>query len=308
VIEHIDVEEGIWVDELLRRGKGCAFGLGRLSQAADILYEMVSGDTTVFMGLAGAMVPAGMRNIITELIRRGCIDVLVMTGANIVHDLIEALGYHHLKGPYLKDDIELRKRGISRIYNVYISDEAFESLEKWILTIYEEIVSSYTHNFAIPISELLSYIGSKIDDKNSIMRAAYDMKVPVFCPAIQDSILGLHAWLFNQTKRLSVDVFSDMRKIIDIAYQAESSGAIIIGGGVPKNFILQTMLVTPKGFDYVIQLTMDRPETGGLSGATLEEAQSWGKVSENAKTVTVYSDATITLPILVASLFTRLKR
>ncbi|RLG22657.1 deoxyhypusine synthase [Methanosarcinales archaeon] len=308
-IEHINIEADIQIDELLKRGESCAFGLGRLSYAADVLYEMVN-EATVFMGLAGAMVPAGMRKIIVELMRKGCIDVFVTTGANLVHDLIEALGHHHIKGVYTESDVELRMKGMSRIYDVYVQDEAFESLEKWLLRRYaeisEEVVGSASPT--ISISELLSYLGSKVNDKNSILRTAYDLEIPVFCPAIQDSILGLHAWLFNQTKNLRVEVFSDMSSIIEIAYNSEKNGAFLIGGGVPKNFILQTMLVTPDGFDYVIQLTMDRPETGGLSGATLEEAQSWGKVSEDAKTVTVYSDATITLPILVASLFTRLKR
>ena len=96
-------------------------------------------------------------------------------------------------------------------------------------------------------------------------------------------------------------------EVITICYEAESAGAMLLGGGVPKNYILQSMLVTPKSFDYAIQLTMDHPETGGLSGATLDEAQSWGKVGEDAKSVTVYADATITLPLIVSAVRTRLR-
>jgi deoxyhypusine synthase len=127
------------------------------------------------------------------------------------------------------------------------------------------------------------------------------MGIPVYCPAIQDSIIGLQAWLYKQTKPLNVDVFADMKGLIDRCFEAKRAGIMIIGGGVPKNFILQSMLVTPRSFDYAIQLTMDRPETGGLSGATLDEARSWGKIGENARSVTVYSDATITLPMIVAA-------
>ncbi len=132
------------------------------------------------------------------------------------------------------------------------------------------------------------------------------MGVPVYCPALQDSVIGLQAWLYKEGNPLNVDAFADMHEFMEICYEAESAGAFLIGGGVPKNYILQSMLVTPKSFDYAIQLTMDHPETGGLSGATLDEAQSWGKVGENAKSVTVYADATITLPLMVAAVRTRL--
>jgi deoxyhypusine synthase len=118
----------------------------------------------------------------------------------------------------------------------------------------------------------------------------------------QDSVIGLQAWLFNQTNKLSVDTFKDMRELMDRCYGAKRTGALLIGGGVPKNYILQCMLVTPRGgYDYVIQVTMDRAETGGLSGATLDEARSWGKVGDNAKAVQVYCDATIALPVMIAA-------
>jgi deoxyhypusine synthase len=108
--------------------------------------------------------------------------------------------------------------------------------------------------------------------------------------------------LFKQTNELNIDAFDDMHEIIDICYDAKKTGVIILGGGVPKNYILQSMLVTPKSFDYFIQITTDRPESGGLSGATADEAKSWGKVSKNARSTTVYADATIAFPIIVAAL------
>jgi deoxyhypusine synthase len=134
------------------------------------------------------------------------------------------------------------------------------------------------------------------------------MNVPVYCPAIQDSMIGLQAWLYKQMHTLNVDAFADMREIIDICYEAKNPGALLVGGGVPKNYIFQSMLVTHQEFEYAIQLTMDTPQTGGLSGATLDEARSWGKVSESARSVTVHSDATITLPLLVAAVRSRLAK
>lgn len=295
-IRHAKITHDMTVSQLVDSFSGCAFGAGRLSEAADIYREMVNdGECTKFFGLAGAMVPAGMRRIVSDLIRDRDIDILVTTGANLVHDIIESLGLHHYKGTDATDDVELKHHAINRIYDVFLPEEHFAKLEEKLQPLFRELPDK------LSITELLSHIGSKLDDDNSILKSAYDTGVPVYCPAIQDSIIGLQAWLYRQTKPLNVDVFADMRGLIDRCYEAKRAGVLIIGGGVPKNFILQSMLVTPKSFDYAIQLTMDRPEPGGLSGATLDEARSWGKVGENARAVTVYSDATITLPIIVAA-------
>lgn len=290
------------VDELVREYSGCAFGAGRLAEAVDIYYKMLASEkTTKFFGLAGAMIPAGMRNIIADLIRDGYIDVLVTTGANMVHDTVEALGLHHYKGTACANDIQLRHDCIDRIYDVYLPDQHFTELEEFLQSIYAGLPKE-----KLSIRQVLTEIGKNLDDDSSILKTAADMGVPVYCPAIQDSVIGLQAWLYKEGNPLHVDAFADMHEFMDICYETECAGAMLLGGGVPKNYILQSMLVTPRSFDYAIQLTMDRPETGGLSGATLDEAQSWGKVGENAKAVTVYADATITLPLIVAAVRTRL--
>ncbi len=295
-IKHAKIGRDMTVSELVEAFSGCAFGAGRLSEAVDIYREMVKDqECTKFFGLAGAMVPAGMRQVVSGMIRDGEIDVLVSTGANLVHDIIESLGLHHYKGTDIADDVQLKHEAVNRIYDVFLPEHHFTDFEEKLQSVFREIPEN------LSITELLSHIGAKMDDNNSILKSAYDMGIPVYCPAIQDSIIGLQAWLYKQTKPLNVDVFADMRGLIDRCYEAKRAGVLIIGGGVPKNFILQSMLVTPKSFDYAIQLTMDRPEPGGLSGATLDEARSWGKVGENARAVTVYSDATITLPFIVAA-------
>ncbi|MCZ7380656.1 MAG: deoxyhypusine synthase [Candidatus Methanoperedens sp.] len=295
-IKHAKIERDMTVSELVEAFSGCAFGAGRLSEAVDIYREMVRDrECTKFFGLAGAMVPAGMRQVVSGMIRDREIDILVSTGANLVHDIIESMGLHHYKGTDVADDVQLKHDAVNRIYDVFLPEHHFTNFEEKLQSIFREIPEN------LSITELLSHIGAKLDDDNSILKSAYDMGVPVYCPAIQDSIIGLQAWLYKQTKPLNVDVFADMRGLIDRCYEAKRAGVLIVGGGVPKNFILQSMLVTPRSFDYAIQLTMDRPETGGLSGATLDEARSWGKVGENARAVTVYSDATITLPIIVAA-------
>jgi deoxyhypusine synthase len=301
MVDQLEIEPGMSVNALVERMSRCGFGARRLAEAVAIYEKMLSGDFTKFLTLSGAMVPAGMRNIVSDLIRKGSVDVLVITGANLVHDIIESFGGHCL-GKAESDDAALRAEGKSRIYDVFLRDEdfaAFEELMQRILPEKEETLSG---------RELMSILGSQINDDRSILRSAYDMSVPVFCPALPDSMIGLQAWMFSQTKKLDVDAFADIKEIVDICYGCKNAGIVIVGGGVPKNFALQSMLVTPNSFDLAIQLTTDTPENGGLSGATLSEAVSWGKISKNARFVTVYGDATITLPMMVAAAMERLEQ
>jgi len=299
VVHQLQIESVMSVDTLVKGMSHCGFGARRLSEAVAIYEKMLSGDFTKFLTISGAMVPAGMRNIVSDLIRKGHVDVLVITGANLVHDIIESFGCHCLGTPE-SDDAALRAEGVSRIYDVFLRDQdfaAFEDLMQRILPETDKILSG---------RELMAILGSRIKDERSILRSAFDMNVPVFCPALPDSMIGLQAWMFSQTKKLTVDAFADIKEIVDICYECPRSGILIVGGGVPKNFALQSMLLTPNSFDLAIQLTTDTPENGGLSGATLSEAVSWGKISENARFVTVYGDATITLPMLVAATLERL--
>ncbi len=296
-VQQVHLTSGMSVDALIRAiGNAGAYNGGAMAEAVRI-YETMLNDSgaTRFLGLAGAMVPAGMGGIISDLIRDGYVDVIVSTGANLTHDIIEAIGCHHYKGSSSCNDVELRQSEINRIYDIYLPNDAFSVFEEFL----QESFGKLKPGSVISISDLLRTIGG--DLKSGILHTAVKKGIPIFCPAIQDSMIGLQFWLYNQTHRVTVDAFADMKEIIDICFDAERAGALLIGGGVPKNFILQSMLMTENGFSYAVQLTGDRPDLGGLSGATLDEARSWGKVEEDAQTVTVYGDATITLPLLVSA-------
>jgi deoxyhypusine synthase len=245
------------------------------------------------------MVPAGMGGIVSDLMEAGYIDVLVSTGANLTHDVIEAIGCHHFRGTDKCNDIELRHDEINRIYDVYLPNESFVEFEGFM----QEVLSKIPDKSVISISDLLAHIGSNL--KSGILATAARKKIPIFCPAIQDSMIGLQFWLYRQTHGIVVDAFGDMDRLMDICFSAEKAGAFLVGGGVPKNYILQSMLMTSMGFSYAVQLTGDRPDLGGLSGATLDEARSWGKVDEDAQTATVYGDATITFPLIMAAVMGR---
>jgi deoxyhypusine synthase len=290
------------VDKLVRAmGRAGAYNGGSLHRAVEIYERMLCDEeATKFFGLAGAMVPAGMGGIVSDLIRDDHIDILVSTGANLTHDIIEAIGCRHFHGTAFCNDVELRHDDINRIYDVYLPNEAFEHFEEFMQGVFGELEPGST----VSISGLLQHIGSHL--KSGILHTAADKGVPVYCPAVQDSMIGLQYWLFSQTTKVTVDAFADMPALLDRCFTAKKAGALLIGGGVPKNFILQSMLMTPNGFTYAVQLTGDRPDLGGLSGATLDEARSWGKITEEAQAVTVYGDATITLPVLVAAVMERI--
>ena len=301
-VHHIELKKGQDVTDLITSmKKSNAFNAGRLAEACDLFVEMRKTDR-IFLGLAGALIPAGQRKVIRTAISEGMVDVLVTTGANITHDLLEAFGEYHFHGPSIQDT-ELHEKGISRIYDVHVNDSAFTVLENEIYSLIQEIfpISKTKKTSVVATNILLRKIGLAINDKNSILRTAAECNVPVFCPAITDSMLGVHLSLINQQgKGPKIDPFAELNSIIGIAFDSDKTGAVIIGGGVPKNYIFQAMLISGRSLNHAIQITMDRPEHGGLSGASLEEAISWGKVTPKARHVTVVIDASIALPILVS--------
>jgi len=306
-VKAVKLTDEMSVDQLITELSGSGvFGAGKLAKAVQIYTEMLKENSKVFLGFSGAMVPSGMKNIICDMINDGMIDVLVSTGANITHDLIEAFGGSHLRDiPY--DDQELREKNIDRILDAFVEDTSFGLLETNIQKILVDIFEKQATDGSLTLStsELIDKIGSYITFPDSIVRVAHENKVPIIVPAYSDSILGLQTWLFGQRNRLIIDSMEDLTLIQNIFAEADSAGAIFVGGGVPKNYIFQSSLMSSKNFARAIQLTMDRPEPGGLSGATLSEAISWGKVDFKAGMVTVISDATITFPMLVAAVRAR---
>lgn len=286
-------------------GRSGVFGAGRMKRATDIFEKMIRSNAKIFLGLAGAMVPGGLRRVVADMIHDGMIDIIVSTGANMTHDLMCSFGIPQWRNLSYSGDAELRSKGICRIYDSFLNNEAFEIFEGRIGPLLDSCLSDSSVAIISP-SELLFEIGNRIDDTSSIIHNAAKRKVPIFVPAFTDSILGMQTFFYSQTHPVTIDVLADLGKIIDLSCGADVSGAILIGGGVPKNFIFQSKLVAPKGFLYSIQITTDRPDPGGLSGATLDEAISWGKVEQDSETVTVYGDATIIFPIIVASVRERL--
>jgi deoxyhypusine synthase len=280
-------------------------GAGKIAHAVDIAEQVIKDpNTKLFFGLAGAMVPGGMRNIIIDMLNSGWIDVFVTTGANLTHDLVEALGYSHLQGKANVSDAELHKQGMDRMYDSFMPNNVYEGLEDFFAKNFDTLAKERMN-----IREFLWKLGSLVPkDKPSILRTCYEKKIPIFCPAISDSGIGLMIWgHLAKGKKIDVNAFDDLKEILDIAWDDKKKFAVwFCGGGVPKNFIQQAMQFAPKCAEFGIQITMDRPEPGGSSGAELREGISWGKMNEKGNFVDVICDTTIALPIIVAALKARL--
>ena len=312
-VQHIRIKGRLTVDQLVQQFQNSgSFGAGRVAAACDIYERMVrEDDCTVFLALAGAMVPAGLRQLVADLLRENLIDVLVTTGANMVHDAIEALGGHHYKGHWAVDDYMLYKNHTYRIYDVFVPEEDFIKLDMELVKIYDQMANE-NKGKTLSSKDFAWEMGKRLKDPNSILRAAYETKAPIFIPAVRDSEFGyiynLHATRRQFKNTLVVDAFKDVPEIISICRGSSKNGMIVIGGGVPRNTIQSAALATKSGIDYAVVITMDRAETGGLSGSTLEETVSWGKLKGQADKTMVIGDAMIVFPIMVASVKERLGR
>ena len=303
------ITQGCSVSEMIQRMAGTSFQARNLAQGADIWSRMLQGERTIFLGLAGAMVPAGMRRVMTYLIENRLIDCLVSTGANLVHDLHETLGRPHLQGDSQADDRELADSDIYRIYDTFLEEKEFDKTEEFII----DFSTTLDKDRAYTTREFFYLLGKSLSKKRKdegIITAAAKAGVPIYCPAIVDSVYGTALADARVKGKSSVlfDIVKDLVELIRIACESSSTGIIFIGGGTPKNFIQQIELCGDlfgkelKGHEYAIQITTDAPQWGGLSGCTFDEARSWGKIRADASAVTIYSDATIALPIIVSAL------
>ncbi|HVP41453.1 MAG TPA: deoxyhypusine synthase [Candidatus Krumholzibacteriaceae bacterium] len=304
-VKHMRVRKGLSAEELVEQMQRCGvLGAGKIGKATELTAKMFGDpDYTVFLTLAGALVPGGLRSVISDLIREEYVNVLVTTGANMVHDMVEALGYSHYIGTFQAEDARLKAERIGRIGDIYVQQQAFEALEKWLDKALNDI--SENERQRIAPSTILNEIGKRIRDKDSILANAARRNVPIICPGLADSIAGFQLWMFSQDKKLVMDSLLDVKKLVEIVYEAKKAGIIILGGGWPKHFTLFANTFR-EGVDSAVQITMDRPEPGGLSGASLDEAISWSKVRPKGGAVTVVCDATIAFPLIVAAALSKL--
>ena len=297
----------VLLDEMSQTG----FQGKKLGEVAKIWAEMArQKDLTIFLGLTGSLSTTGQWKIIRWLVEKRYVDVIVRTGANISEDILEAIGYHYYQGTWLADDEELLKLKIDRFYDVYADEFQYRKLEntiyKFANTLKNEGVYS-TREFLYGFGEFQAKKGI-----NSITAAAYKAKVPMYSPGLIDSGYGVALSLLKRQKgkTIRLDQTKDMEELAQIAERTKRTGVVYLGGGVPKDTIQLSTIIKSlaKGgeeetpHEYAIQITADSPQWGGLSGCTLEEAISWGKIKSDAKKATLYADITLALPIVAHAL------
>ena len=307
-VEPFAVESGLSADEALTRMEHVSFQGRNLATARRIWEKMLGADCTIFLGMAGALSAGGMRMIVAHLIAERYVDCLVSTGANLYHDLHETRGRRHYIGSPREDDAKLQADAIDRVYDTYASEDEFVDNDEWIaafaLTLERRPYTS--REFLFKLGEHLW----KETRREGILTAAYRAAVPVFCPAIADSSIGmgLSQARHRDQEAGHIDVVGDIIESANVVIRRPRTASIVLGGGTPKNFINQAS-VQAEFFDdrvgghrYAVQIVTDVPYYGGASGSSLEEAQSWGKLATDAEQVTVHADVTIALPILVTAL------
>ncbi len=308
LIEHINIKDFDVTPLVDAMGK-MAFQARNLHRACNIYVKMLEDEScSIILTLAGSLFSAGLKNVVVDLIRHKMIDAIVSTGAIIVdQDFFEALGFRHYQGSQFVDDNELRELMIDRIYDTFIDEEELRICDMTIA----EIANSLERR---PYSsrEFIEEMGKWLVENNkgddSVVRTAYEFGVPIFVPAFSDCSAGfglVHHQYHNEENQLSIDSVKDFLELTEIKIKAGQTGIVMIGGGVPKNFTQDVVVaadILGKEVDmhkYAIQITVADERDGGLSGSTLKEASSWGKVQTTFEQM-VFSEATIAFPILAS--------
>ena len=312
-VEHIDITS-FDARKIIDSMKKMSFTSRDTANAAGIFNEMISDkNCSIFLTLAGSTSAAGCMNLYRDLVKYNMVDAIVATGASIIDmDFFEALGFKHYQGSQFKDDAELRNNYIDRIYDTYIDEEELQACDKIICEI-ANLLEPKSYTSREFILEIGKYLKKNAKKKNSLIETAYDNNVPIFCPAFTDSSAGFGLVMHqeeNPKKHITIDSIREFRELTEIKLQSKQSGLLMIGGGVPKNFVQDTVVCAEllgKKVDmhkYAVQITVADTRDGACSSSTLKEASSWGKV-DISKEQMVFAEATSVLPLIASDAYHR---
>ena len=312
-VEHIDIKS-FDARKIIDGMRKMSFTSRDTARAAEIYNEMLADkDCSIFLTLAGSTSAGGCMNLYSDLVKNNMVDAIVATGASIIDmDFFEALGFKHYQGSQFQDDTELRNNYIDRIYDTYIDEEELQACDKAICDVANTLKPrAYTSREFI--KELGKYLKTHRKKKDSLIETAYDNNVPIFCPAFTDSSAGFGLVMHqeqNPEKHMTIDSIREFRELTEIKLQSKQSGLLMIGGGVPKNFIQDTVVCAEllgKKVDmhkYAVQITVADTRDGACSSSTLKEASSWGKV-DVTKEQMVFAEATSVLPLIASDAYHR---
>ena len=312
-VEHIDITS-FDARKIISSMEKMSFVSRETANAANIFDDMIKDkECTIFLTLAGSTSAAGCMNIYRDMIKYNMVDAIVATGASIIDmDFFEALGFKHYQGSQFQDDTELRKNYIDRIYDTYIDEEELQACDQTICDVANSLEpKAYTSREFI--KELGKFLKNNAKKKGSLIETAFDNNVPIFCPAFTDSSAGFGLVMHqeqNPNKHITIDSIRELRELTEIKVKSKQSGLLMVGGGVPKNFVQDTVVCADligKKVDmhkYAIQITVADTRDGACSSSTLKEASSWGKV-DVAKEQMVFAEATSVLPLIASDAYHR---
>jgi deoxyhypusine synthase len=289
-------KEKLTVSELIDYYGKIGFQSYELKRASDLLIKMKKEGAKIYFSFTSNMVTSGLRGFFAQVIEKKMCDVIVTTVGSIEEDIMKANGDEFILGSFSSNDEELYERGENRVGNILITNDQYQKLEEKIKTLLLDI---YKDKKKLTISELLREIGLRLNDERSILYQAAKNNIPIFCPAITDGSFGFQLYLFkDEHKDFDIDVINDFKNIIFSTSHDEKKGIVSLGGGVSKHHVILTTLING-GADYALYMTTASPRSGSLSGATTDEAKSWGKIKDNSDAVTVIGDVTITFPLVM---------
>lgn len=287
-------KKGMRVKDLLSSYQNLGYQSVELKKASDVFVKMKKDNAKIFLTFTSNMVTSGLRGFFAQIISLGMADVIVTTVGGIEEDIMKASGEKFKIGKFSADDVELNEQGINRVGNIFVNNESYMKFEDMMLNILSKL---YEKQKRWAVSDLLREIGLMLDDEGSILCQAAKNNVPIFCPAITDGAFGFHLYLFQQKHSdFIVDVVKDFGNILFVTSYDEKKGVVALGGSISKHHAILSTLLNG-GANYAVYMTTAHRTSGSMSGATTDEAKSWGKVKDESDVATVIGDVTITFPI-----------
>ncbi len=287
-------KKGMTVKSLVDDLGSIGFQSVELKAASDVIVKMKKNSATTYLTFTSNMVTSGLRGFFAQLIKLKIPNVIVTTAGGLEEDIMKAMGEKFKIGNFNPDDVELHEQGVNRVGNLHIDNQSYMNFEDCLLPM---LTQCYEKQKQWPVSELLHEIGLMLDDENSILYQAAKNNIPIFCPAITDGALGFHLYLFQKKhKDFVVDVVQDFGNILLTSSQDKKKGVIALGGSISKHHAILATLLNG-GAEYAVYMTTAHKTSGSMSGATTDEAKSWGKVKDQSDIATVIGDVTIMFPL-----------
>jgi len=304
------VKDFIWdfgmnVDDFVSKLGQVGFQSVELKKASDVIVKMKKDSAKIFLTFTSNMVTSGLRGFFAQLINLGIVDIIVTTVGGIEEDIMKAYNEDFEIGSFNIDDVELHEKGVNRVGNLLIKKESYMKFEDKMLKILDKL---YNKKKKWAVSDMLKEIGTTLDDENSILYQAAKHNVPIYCPAITDGAFGFHLYLFQQkNKDFIVDVIEDFGNILLCTSQDEKKGVISLGGSISKHHAILACLLNG-GAEYAVYMTTAHRSSGSMSGASTQEAKSWGKVKDESDIATVIGDVCITFPLVMVKALEELNK